>query len=216
MTRIANNRLNLIGQKFSRLTVIEFAGSQDKKYTMWKCKCDCGNEVVVRGVRLRNGMTKSCGCYASELKKELNTTHGMSHTKPHMIWCNMRRRCGEPDNNAYHRYGGRGIKVCDRWMESFENFWEDMKDGYSDGMTLDRIDNDGNYCPENCQWATMKEQSNNRRNNTYLTFNDKTLTLSQWQEEVGIAQGTLSQRLQNGWSVEKTLTTPVKTNKNGK
>lgn len=143
-------------------------------------------------------------------KFSVNTKHGMWQTRQYRIWVNMRTRCTNPKANNYHNYGGRGITYDPKW-ETFEGFWEDMQEGYSDELTLDRIDNDGNYCKENCKWITMKEQQNNRRNNHLLTHDGKTQTIAEWARELNVSPRTLVPRITTkGWSVEKGLTTPVK------
>lgn len=166
--------IDLSGQKFGRLTVIEKAGSTKHGAIKWLCKCDCGNESIVIGDELRKGKTTSCGCYAKEIARETakkhiagkNKTHGKAGTLIYKEWSEMKRRCNSPKDDNFKNYGGRGIKVCDRWQNSFEAFYEDVsklphfgEKGYS----LDRINNDGNYEPNNVRWATAKQQANNRR-----------------------------------------------------
>ncbi len=151
---------DLAGQQFGRLTAIEVAVK--KPSVTWKCKCICGNTAEVRASYLKSGHTRSCGCLHLERAETLNRTHGMTDTGTYRSWVAMRRRCTDKSYRDFHLYGGRGISVCERWMSSFENFLEDMGERPK-GRTLDREDNDGNYEPGNCRWATPKEQRENRR-----------------------------------------------------
>lgn len=201
------NRINLIGQKFGRLTVISFHETESGD-TFFNCKCDCGKDVVVRGQDLKRGSTKSCGC----LKKEFvpsNKTHGMSKTRLFKIWSGMRQRCNNKNNPKYKVYGGRGITVCDEWND-FSNFmnWS-YKNGYNDTLTIDRIDPNGNYCPSNCRWSTLKEQANNTRSTVFLTYKGEKKPASEWSKITGIPQDTLTKRKRNGWSDEECIKTPV-------
>lgn len=206
---------NLEGQRFGRLTAIEICGRSKSKKVLWRCSCDCGNETIVSSCHLMSGHTKSCGCYASEraktLAKETRVTHGQRNTRLYNIWSSMIERCTLKKQKAYHNYGGRGITVCEEW-KTFENFYNwAIENGYSDELTLDRIDNDGNYCPDNCKWSTYKEQARNRRTNIYITYNEETKILRDWENYLGMKNGTLSDRInRRGWSIEKAFTTPVR------
>lgn len=205
--------INLEGQRFGRLVVIEY--SHTDRGVHWKCLCDCGNEHVVHAGNLRRkiGGTKSCGCLVKELFN--NRTHGQTDTKLYFVWVGMRNRCNRSNTPHYKNYGNRGISICDKWANSFENFqdWA-LANGYQEGLEIDRIDNDGDYCPENCRWATRKEQHNNKRNNRSLTFNGKTQNLGQWADELGINRMTLTWRLSKEWSVEEILNKPIRKKKN--
>lgn len=163
---------NLIGQKFGWLTVIEYIGNNHNRKAVWKCVCDCGSICNVISINLINSNTKSCGCYKLLRIKESVTKHGESKTRFYKVWLDMKARCFNPNKVRYSHYGGRGIKVCDSWLK-FENFYRDMYESYLDHVkiygekqtTIDRVNVNGNYCPENCKWATYKEQNSNTRKN---------------------------------------------------
>lgn len=196
------------GQKIGRLTVVARAGSNQQREAMWLCKCECGSETIIRGSDVRTGHIKSCGCWKRESSKKLLTKHGKRNTRLYHIWCGMKTRCNNPNDIGYNLYGGRGIKVCDEWSQDFMAFYQwATENGYTDKMTIDRIDADGNYCPENCRWTTQKAQQNNRRNNHIIAFNGETRTVTEWAEITNIKSTTIYNRLKRGWTIEKALTT---------
>lgn len=209
-------RTDLTNKRFGRLLVVKFVGKGKHGEPMWECLCDCGNIKNVSTGHLANGDTRSCGCFYNETRHAINAIHGESKSRLYKIWAGIKSRCYDKQSRSYHKYGQRGIVVCQEWRDSYESFkaWS-VANGYTEELTLDRKDNDGNYCPENCRWATQKEQQNNRRNNHLLTYDGETLTVSQWNEKLGFPKGTISQRLNKlGWSVEKALTTKIKQRSN--
>ena len=209
--------IDLTGQRFGRLTVQELAGRDKGGRATWRCLCDCGNTSVVIAYSLRGGHTTSCGCLRRERAREKAATHRGSKTRLFNIWEQMKKRCGNPSNSGYKNYGGRGITVCEEWAQSFEAFrdWAHAN-GYRDDLTIDRISNDGNYCPENCHWVTTAEQNSNRRFNHNITHNGETHTLAQWARLTGVKEATLWRRIKRGWSVEKALTTKVRRKDNAR
>jgi hypothetical protein len=202
--------VDLSGKRFGRLLVVERAGSNIHGSAMWKVRCDCGTVKLINGGTLRLGDSNSCGCLNKDQKKamciERNSTHGMAKTKTYKVWNGMLQRCGNPKSSGFHKYGARGIKVCEHW-NLFENFYADMGDPPSPKHTLDRINPKGNYCPENCRWTTQKVQQNNRSNNRLITFKGRTKTLQQWSIATGMNHKTLSRRLDK-WGVDRALSTP--------
>ena len=180
-------------------------------YIYWLCKCDCGNETIVRGENLTSGAVKSCGCAGDHS----NRIHGMSHTRLHNIWSRLFYRCYNPKCVHFKHYGGRGIRVCDEWHGTggFQRFmkWA-LSNGYEETLTLDRINVNGNYEPDNCRWITQKQQMNNTRVNRFVSYNGQTHTVAEWSEITGISYATLSQRINKlNWPIEKALTKEVKT-----
>ena len=202
------------GQRFGKLFVVGKSDKKKGKYTgaFWECKCDCGNVVIVPGSSLRSGETRSCGCLRKAMVGELKRTHGMCRTRIYRIWQAMIKRCCSPGYERYSEYGGRGISVCDEWRNDFLSFYNwSMENGYSDELTIDRIEVNGNYEPENCRWATYKEQGNNTRRNHYITFDGETHTMCEWAKIKGMKYQTLAARINiYHWDIEKALNTPVK------
>lgn len=207
----AHNALELTGQKFNRWTVLRRAGTEDRKST-WLCKCDCGTVRVVKGYTLKHGYSKSCGCFERELHVKRLTVHGKSNTRLFRIWQAMKTRCYNPNSEDFKWYGGRGIQVCDEWLQDFQNFYKwAIANGYRDDLTIDRIEVNGNYEPKNCRWVSQKVQCSNTRNNLIICFRGQEKTLKEWCDELGLRYGTVHSRLNSyGWSVEKALMTPIK------
>lgn len=191
------NFKDLTGRKFHRLTAISRAHNSRSNQTQWLCRCDCGNEIVVRSASLLNGHTKSCGCYNDEIRK-INTdqtTHGMSHTRIYHIWSKMKDRCLNPNARIYKYYGGKGVSMYEDWMD-FENFYRwAIEHGYNDSLSIDRIDVDGNYNPSNCRWADKITQMNNTSRNVRVMYNGETFTVTQLERKLGFKRGTLEQRI---------------------
>lgn len=200
--------IDLTGQRFGKLTAIRCIGINKNRQSVWRCKCDCGSEIDVRSSSLRNGDTSSCGCLQRKISKKANTKHGESHSNLYNIWTSMKARCHNPENHAFNRYGARGITVCDEW-HTYANFrdWS-MSNGYEAGLSIDRIDNNKGYFPENCRWTTSKKQANNRESNHTITFNGETHTLAEWAVIKDLNYGTLNSRINRyHWSIERALTT---------
>ncbi|WP_405461614.1 hypothetical protein OG786_29325 [Streptomyces sp. NBC_00101] len=203
-------KIELTGKTFGRLTVVAGAGSAKNRAALWSCRCLCGVATTVRGQHLRSGHTTSCGC----AQRDAVSVHGQHNTPLYNSWKCMIHRCGSPSDKDYANYGGRGIAVSDRWRESngrgFLNFVADMGLTYEPGLTIDRIDVNGNYEPDNCRWATPSEQTRGRRITRRVTFRGETKPIAEWCEEMGIRLGTVKLRLARGWSVERALTDPVR------
>ena len=200
--------IDLTGQKFTRLTVVELIKEKKDGVYLWLCNCICGGTCRPTSYHLRSGHTKSCGCLKIEKAKNRLLTHGMSSHSAYHSWWDMMNRCYNSKHKHFKNWGGRGIKVCEYWHK-LENFIEDMGERPA-GLTLERKDNNGNYELKNCIWATMKEQGNNRSDNRLITYKGKTKTLKQWSEITGIQPKTLQCRLKK-WSTEKAFTEPINT-----
>lgn len=209
--------IDITGQRFGRLKVIELVSKNNRGQTRWLCECICKNERIVQGSNLKNGNTKSCGCLPKETARKIglsNTLHGHGkrgkETRTYKSWRCMMQRCYNPNNNDYPNYGGRGITVCERWLNSFPNFLEDMGER-PPKCTIHRIKNNKGYCKKNCKWATLIEQARNKLNNLYIAHNGKRQLLIEWSEETGILYSVLWQRIyMYNWSIQKSLTTPIK------
>ena len=205
------NIIDMTIEKYNRLTPIERLHKNKYGVYYWRFLCDCGNETITRMNGVKSGNTKSCGCLNVEKLKdgERSFKHGDIKTLTYRSWANLRNRCDNPENNRFHLYGGLGITYCDRWND-FINFKNDMGERPSKNHSIERINTLGNYEPENCKWATYKEQANNRKDNIKLKFKEKELTISEWSEITKIKAATLFQRFHNGWDVEKILNTPTR------
>lgn len=183
--------IDLTGMKFNRLTAISYIG-QGSCGAKWLFKCDCGREVVTNAYPVKHGQTKSCGCWNEENKHNRYRIHGLTGTRIQVTWSHMKQRCYNPNCREYEHYGGRGISVCEEWKNSVAEFakWA-YANGYKENLTLDRIDNDGNYEPNNCRWVSMEVQENNKRNNHYYDINDGRYTLSQISKMYDISRNSL-------------------------
>lgn len=202
------------GKRYGRLTVLRREGKNISEQATWRCLCDCGNETVQAGITLRNGAVVSCGCYHAEISGTLNYKHGHSQKGIYRSYKEMVRRCTDPRHIGWKTYGGRGIKVCQRWLDDIENFITDMGPTWKKGLSIERRENDGNYEPGNCYWATMKQQNNNKSDNRIVEYNGKKQTLTQWADEVGMSCQALKARLDMGWTVHDALYKPLQRRKN--
>jgi len=194
---------NLVGRKFGKLTVEAYAGKNGIRH-YWLCRCECGGCIKSSGNNLRGGGAFHCGC----VKVRKPYKHGECSSLEYHSWSSMIERCCNEKHPQYSYYGGRGITICRRWRESFASFLSDMGKRPSPKHSIDRIDNNGNYCPENCRWATSKQQSRNRRSNILLSHNGIIATAAEWEEIMGINQNLICRRIKAGWPADKALTTP--------
>jgi hypothetical protein len=199
------------GQRYGMLTAESVSVEAGKYRTLWKCKCDCGANTIVRAAYLMEGHTKSCGCYRRLWTGEHQKKHGHAYkgkvSSEYRTWQMMRARCKDVKCKDFQNYGGRGIRVCEEWDRSFSAFLKDM--GLKPkGMSIDRIDNNKNYEPGNCRWATRQEQNSNTRANQFITFNGLTLTHAQWERKMDLGEGRIYARLKRGWTEQEALTTP--------
>ena len=209
---------DLSGDRYDMLFVIRRIDNSKDGHIQYLCQCDCGNYKIVKANNLRNGKTHSCGCLKKKIMADKQYKHGDTgghsgkSSRLYCIWSSMKDRCFRSNFRQWKDYGGRGIKVCDEWRNNYSVFktWA-LSNGYHEGLTIDRINNDGNYEPCNCRWVTMKEQMNNKNNNHNISYNGKCQSLTKWAEELGIRRKTLDCRINRyHWPIEKALTTPVR------
>lgn len=199
--------IDLTGQKFNNLLVVKRLENAPKGRPTWLCECECGNQTIVRGSNLKNGAVKSCGCLTHIAR---NKKHGMKSTRLYSLWNAMKTRCNNPNSKAYKHYGERGISVCKEWNNSFEAFrdWS-FENGYTEGLSIDRIDNSKGYCPENCRWVPWAEQCNNRKTNVVIEYKGEVHNLMQWSKILQFDYKLVHCRMKKmGWTFEKAITTP--------
>jgi len=199
--------IEMAGQKFGRLLVLSRAASDPKGNARWLCSCDCGNSKSVLGQSLRIGVTVSCGCYHSEAVSKRARTHGSSATRGYGAWSGMIQRCTNPNSKKWHRYGGRGIEVCAQWR-TYEGFHADMGDR-PDWASIDRINNDGNYEPSNCRWATAREQQNNMSTNHHISVCGDVMTIAEAGRRFGVKTETIRGRIRSGWAEDRAAQQPT-------
>ncbi len=201
---------DLTGKQFGRLAVLgrgsDYIQKNGRHRVMWSCRCDCGNIVDILGENLRKGASQSCGCYRHDKLSEIKSTHHETNTKLYGVWCSIKARCYNRNSKPYKSYGGRGIIMCDEWRDSYEKFREwAVSSGYSSKLSIDRIDNNGPYSPDNCRWVDMRTQANNRRSNVYLTLCGETHNITEWAKIIDINPKVLFSRYYSGKSVEDIL-----------
>lgn len=209
-------RIDLVGKKFGRLTVLKYVKNDECNQAMWECLCICGNISVVRGYSLRSGRAKSCGCLRNEASKKRATVHGLYYNKDggqrrlYKIYHGMKKRCLNKKSKEYKDYGGRNISICDEWINNFENFYNwAIENGYHKKFSIERINNNGNYEPNNCTWIPRPNQNKNKRDTIRIEFDGKNLTLNEWSKKIGISHSALYLRIKKyKWSIEKALSTP--------
>lgn len=200
---------DITGNRFGRFTVEYFAGRSKSNDLLWYCRCDCGVGKVIRGGHLVGGRSLSCGCFRAETVGSWSRTHGSSRTAEHRTWIHLIGRCTNPNDESFKHYGGRGIRVCKRWRENFAAFLSDMGKRPR-GMTIERIDNNGDYEPGNCRWATQHDQSRNQRSNVVISFAGRKMIAADWARELGMDPIALRRRIHNGWTPERALNQPSK------
>jgi hypothetical protein len=200
---------DLKGKKFGRLYVVHLVEKDKSGKYKWLCQCDCGKTKITDTGQLNSGYTQSCGCIKKEILQERNYKHGEAHTDFYNVWSSMKQRCNLKRAKAYKDYGGRGINVCEEWND-FINFYNDMYPTYKKGLTIERIDVNGNYCKENCTWIKFEDQASNTTRSRFVYYNNKKYTASQLAREYGLKPQTFIKRLDNNWDIQKALTTPIR------
>lgn len=207
--------IDISGMRFGHLTVIREVGREHKEI-VWECKCDCGNIVHRKSYEIRHKLT-NCGCMTKDILREKNSRHGLYGTRIHRTYTNMKTRCYNPHYYLFKNYGGKGITICDEWLgeNGLKNFadWS-MKNGYSDKLSIDRIDNSKGYSPENCRWVDMRTQQNNRTNNRILSCGGESHTMAEWSKISGIPYFAIQGRLSRGWSEQDAVSRPLQRQKN--
>ena len=193
-----SKRIDITNQRFGKLVAIRPVGHNARGEGLWLCRCDCGNTIEVVTYSLRSGNTQSCGCMAKEVLLKRNTKHGKCGTRLYRIYRGMVQRCTYPKHKNYAQYGGKGVKICDEWLEysAFEQWAKN--NGYSDTLSIDRINVDGDYSPTNCRWVDVYTQAHNKSNNNKLTYNGETLTIAEWARKLNLRTGTLRYRIKRG------------------
>ena len=218
MGKISDKYKSLVGKKFNSLTVLEVSSNKKNDNYLLVCKCDCGNIQTIRATRVINGITKTCGCRNKGYSYSKSNKLSCLYPTFYSIWNSMKHRCYDKSNKKYKNYGARGIKICKEWKDSFENFlnWC-LNSDYEKGLTLDRIDVNSDYKPNNCRWANFTIQARNKTNNNLVTYNNETKCVAQWCEDLNIPYNTIRARLRLGWTPELAFTTPIsKSNKRKK
>lgn len=201
--------LELINKKFGRLTVVSKNSiNSPSNNSRWDCVCDCGNKTTVIGSKLINGHTSSCGCFHIEQIREASKTHGKRSSNEYSIWCGLKSRCLNENGQVFDRYGGRGITVCEDWRGSFEAFHKDMGTRPSSEHSIERLDNNKGYGPDNCVWATPIEQANNRRSNSHFDHDGQIKTIAEWARQYNVPHSKFNKRLKLGWAFDKAVFTP--------
>lgn len=203
------NFIDYTGQTIGQFTIIKFVGRDKYKSALWECQCSCGTIKIIRVSSLKSGAIKSCGCFKKSHLISISTNHNQGKHPLYSTYAQMIHRCTNPNSKNYHRYGGRGIKVCKEWLGNPEQFFKDMGPKPTPKHSIDRINNDGDYSPDNCRWATNKEQSNNQSTNHLITFNGETKNIQQWSEAFNLNQNTFHSRILHGWSIDRILSEPT-------
>lgn len=206
---------DITGQKFGRLTVIKRVGRNKQRQATWLCQCECGNQITVVGCYLRGKRVMSCGCLRKDNLLKSITKHNKSRDKIYKVFTGMKARCYNKNSIEYKNYGARGIKICEEWLNNFLNFYDwAIANGYDENAehgkcTIDRIDVNGDYCPNNCRFVSNLIQQRNKRNNRFIEYKGIKLCVSDWEKRLNFSQGTIKTRIKNGWSIKQIIETPI-------